>query len=86
MGRAAKAEPALSSSIWRHISRDSYSRITTRVRGRSPAPLFTVSCTSSWVRMTSFTLRTALAGLSATRLSASRLLAGRKRFNLSNSW
>eukprot|EP00965_Chrysotila_dentata_P099464 3288511-Pleurochrysis_carterae.AAC.1 len=45
-----------------------------------------MSFTSHRVRMLSLSARTLLASLSATRLSASRLLMGKERFNRSNCW
>eukprot|EP00965_Chrysotila_dentata_P034173 1137282-Pleurochrysis_carterae.AAC.1 len=56
------------------------------VSARSPNPESIVSLTSSKVRMPSLTARTAFASLSATRLSARRLVIGSERFKRSNCW
>eukprot|EP00965_Chrysotila_dentata_P052982 1757577-Pleurochrysis_carterae.AAC.1 len=55
--RVANAEPPLSTSIWRHISRASISprteQIATSVRVRSPAPMWEtpVRCTAAAVAL-----------------------------------
>eukprot|EP00965_Chrysotila_dentata_P010463 340721-Pleurochrysis_carterae.AAC.1 len=55
------------------------------VSARSPNPESIVSLTSSKVRMPSLTAaRTAFASLSATRLSARRLVISSERFKRSN--
>eukprot|EP00965_Chrysotila_dentata_P186149 6146113-Pleurochrysis_carterae.AAC.2 len=55
-----------------------------RVSVRSPNPESIVSLTSSSVRMLSLTARTAFASLSATRLSARRLVTGSDRLRRLN--
>eukprot|EP00965_Chrysotila_dentata_P006666 217755-Pleurochrysis_carterae.AAC.1 len=55
-----------------------------KVRLRSPFAESMISLTLIRVRMLSPSARTLFASLSATRLSARRLVAGKERFNLSN--
>eukprot|EP00965_Chrysotila_dentata_P257352 6212857-Pleurochrysis_carterae.AAC.1 len=83
-----KARAPLSSSTCLRNSRASWSpsksRIARKVRAKSPKPDSIVSFTSSNVLMLSLTARTAFASLSATKLSARRLVDGSERFRRSN--